>query len=390
MTDEKLTMTETSESEEGKEFLEVEGETESPEESARAVMEALGGLDEETDKPLDGSTSQEAKPVSEISKAASVLAKSRSKKGESQETGQQVAPLQPPQGWDVKSKEWFLKQPREAQEEHLKQYHNVQSYFTKQSQELQREKQEYGQFREALKTKLPEWGLSGISAGQALTELISVQDMLVKDKMKGFEHLLRTTGTTLNELVEHFAGGDSREVYGQPQPENQQLTREEIANIIRAENQAIQQQTAQQREQQTAAAELEQLRQEIGPDGRYKYPELWDAANITQNYWNNATWQRVQPLIEAARKTNPGQRFGDYVRSSLETLRILQGSAGSPSPAQPAQRFSQADELTRIREASVSVRPRGNGAIPTITQAKRGETPAESAAAILEMFNKSH
>lgn len=390
MTDEKLMTMETSESEEGKEFLEVEGETESPEESARAVMEALGGLDEEANKPLDGGTSQETKPVSEISKAASVLAKSRSKKGESQEAGQQVAPLQPPQGWDVKSKEWFLKQPREAQEEHLKQYQNVQGYFTKQTQEIQRERQEYGQFREALKTKLPEWGLSGISAGQALTELISVQDMLVKDKMKGFEHLLRTTGTTLNELVEHFAGGESQEVYGQPQQRNQQLTREEIANIIRAENQAMQQQTAQQREQQTAAAELEQLRQEIGPDGRYKYPELWDAGNITQNYWNNATWQRVQPLIEAARKTNPGQSFGNLAKSALETLRILQSTAGSPSPAQPAQRFSQADELTRIREASVSVRPRGNGAIPTITQAKRGETPAESAAAILEMFNKSH
>lgn len=388
MIDEKSTSMETSESDEGKEFLEVEGETESPEESARAVLDALGVDDEETNKPLDGSAGKETKPVSEISKAASTLAKSRSKKGETQETGQQVAPLKPPQGWTVENKEWFLKQPREAQEEHLRQYQNVQSSFTKYTQEMQREKQEYGQFREALKTKLPEWGLSGISAGQALTELISVQDMLVKDKFRGFQHLLQTTGTTLDELIDHFAG-DSRQQYQPAQQQNQQLTREEIANIIRAENQAMQQQTAQQRDQQSAATELEQLRQEIGPDGRYRYPELWDANNITGNYWNNATWQRVQPLIEAARKINPNQRFGDTVKGSLETLRILSGNSGNPSPA-PAQRFSQADELTKIRDASVSVRPRGNGAIPTMTQAKRGETAAESAAAILEMFNKSH
>jgi hypothetical protein len=389
MTDAISTNTETIENDEGKEFLDVEGETESPEESARAVLDALGVDDEKTNESLDGSSSKETKPANEISKAASTLARSRSKKGETQAAEvDQTAPLQPPQGWDVKSKEWFLKQPREAQEEHLKQYQNVQGYFTKQTQEIQRERQEYGQFREALKTKLPEWGLSGISAGQALTELISVQDMLVKDKFKGFEHLLRTTGTTLDELIDHFAG-DNRQQYQPAQQQNQQLTREEIANIIRAETQAMQQQTAQQREQQAAATELEQLRQEIGPDGRYRYPELWDANNITGNYWNNATWQRVQPLIEAARKINPNQRFGDTVKGSLETLRILSGNSGNPSPA-PAQRFSQADELTRVRDASVSVRPRGNGAIPTMTQAKRGETPAESAAAILEMFNKSH
>lgn len=370
-----------------------DAKTESAEESARAILDELGAFsDEEADKSVSGSEGQEAEEPAKVdaSEAARILANSkRGNKGKKRQVveakeldaanaalveGSTPARIEPPARFPVEKKEWFNRQPREVQEEVTKGWGEIESHTTKMWQELNRQSQRYGQLEQVVNHYLPQWGMRGMTDVQAISELCAAQDMIIKDPLKAYDLMLRKSGITPEQLYEYRNGNGAQNVQPAPQPQNNFLTREELLRTLAERDQFIQGQSA----LGAAQAEIRQVQNELNSEGGYLYPELHSEAHL----------QRVKPLVEDLRKTQPGISWAEATKRAVHTLRLLSGNVGSPSSN--GSRLPQQSDIERARAASVSVRPRGNGVIPTTTRAKPGESARESAEAVLAMFNNQN
>lgn len=396
MTDERLTNEDESLSEE---------QPESVHDTALRTWEELGGKlgdTEERQADAPGGEDEGAKEpaVSEVSKAASTLAKSRRRPRRSTVEAADLEPLggkaeatpsqpeseaaeerlEPPVRFSVAEKEWFNQQPKEMQRSISRTFEQIEAHATKLFQETNRHKARYeslDQVEQHYRTHLDRHGLDFASGTR---QLWAVHQALANDPDAELLRLIEQNGRTLEQLynVREGRGGKPAQQHFSPQPQNNPLTEDRIAPIIETR---IQQHFEQQRLAQEEAAnvqESEAVRREVGPDGRYTFPELWDDKSPQTNYWNMGFIERVQPLVQYFRKTQP---LGEALKSAI---RLSRGQAGSPSPTSPG--LSPQQEIATVRAASVSVRPKGNGAIQTGSPAKKGESVRDSATKLYDQF----
>lgn len=354
-------------------------ETESLDASLLASIQDLSGDDgtTETDQAIVGSESEE-KPKSsaeQASEAARILASARKRTPKIGADGkpveaapverqplQAVKKLEPPYRWPVDKKEWFLKQPAEAQEEMAKGWQQMEAHFTKGTQELNRQKQRYAELERVVTPYVQKWNIKGMTDVQVMAELCATQDLFSKDAVEACELVLQKSGVTPEQLIARRGGAQATPQQHAPVPQqNNILTAEDVSRIV---NQTLQGANTQQA-QSAAVVEVQGVRNEIGADGKYSYPELWSDDYL----------ERVKPLVADLRKTQPNISWADATRKAVSTLRYHDGY-GSPSPATP--RVTSQEDINRVKGASVSIRGRGNVSIPTQTQAKNGESLSES------------
>jgi len=83
------------------------------------------------------------------------------------------------------------------------------------------------------------------------------------------------------------------------------------------------------------------------------------------------------------RKTQPNIPWGEAFKRVVQQLRVFDGKyTGSPSAASSPK--LPTNDIQRVKNASVSVRGRGNPAIPNSAIAKRGESLDDSIAAVFD------
>lgn len=366
--------------------IETERQSEAPEvESvedtvAAAFAEAAQKLDE-TPENVQGNQGQgDDKPKLDASEAARILASSKKGKGKGKkvveatelelEPGKAVeAPaerLQAPTSWKLEAKEWFNKQPREAQAELLRRTQEQEAYFTKTSQELNREKTRYSEVNQLLDYYVPRWGVNGITPGQAAAELFAMQDLLARDPKQGLTKIMQLNGVTIDDLVSYQQGG-AQQTFSQ-QPQQTALTPEEVRRIVLETNgQMTEQQLVQQ-----AQSEVQAVANEVNAEGTYLYPELHNPSQV----------ERVKSFVRDLRETQPGLSWGEATKRAVQTLRIQDGRFGSPSPA-TSPKLSQANEIAKARSASVSLRGRGVASVPNGYQPKPNERVEDTVRATL-------
>lgn len=409
MTDENMMTSETL-STEGGDFETGAIQTESVEDSARAVIEELGGISVDGDEPTE--PEGEEKHTIAPSEAARILARSKggAKKGKGEQAkakaekrelsispkeqpGANQEKVEPPQRLSVADKEWFLKQPIEAQRGLRQAYDNLEGHFTKRLQDVQREAEEVREVRDVIKQYRSIWHGRGISEGQAIRELAATGEAIRTKPDETIANLVKVTGVPLERIAQLLGGQaphQGQAQYQQPAQPQSLLTRDDVLRIL----QEREHQSSFQTETQRATQEYEQVRNELTPDGRYLYPELWDPN--AHGYWSAAYLARVQPLVESLQKTHPGLAHGEKLKRAIHTLRMLDGhqvppaqtTNGSPS-LQSSRLPNREQEIATARNAAVSVRSRGNGLIPAVTQADKPESVEESARATLAAFRSS-
>jgi hypothetical protein len=351
---------------------------ESVEDSARAVLEELSG-ETETDRTNEGTAVKKSKePAVDTSEAARILANSKRPKKRQivdasqlqTESGKEAAsepPLEPPQRFPVEYKEQFHKLPRPVQAQALEFWNGMESNMTKRLQEASRYVQKYQQVDQLMQHYVPLIHESGFTETQFLGEMFATWKNLKENPVGTVQKIIQNLGITPDQL----AGQQNHQVQ-QHIPANL-LTTDEFERKLEEREQRVRSQMA----LQNAVNEVAQLRNERDlQTGTYKYPELWDDTFL----------QRVQPLVKYHRETHPEISVAEATRRAVVTHRSQLADAGSPSPMNT--RLTPQDEIQRIKQASVSVRPRGNGTIPTLSQAKRGESVRESAEAILAEFSR--
>lgn len=379
MTDELETQTEELESEEI-ETEEAPSRPESAQETAKAVWEELAAK-AESEEPKDGAPPVEEKP-NDVSEAARKLANARTKKRQtfvpdgqkSVTSAPAVEKYEPPNGWPVEDKEWFLGQPPEVQKNASKWFKDAQGKTTKIWQDLNRELHTAKEINEVVNEFTPKIKLPpGMTKGQAVRQLFEYQQKINEDSVGAIAEMIRYRGVDLNDIAAVLNGEVAPKI--QPQTHQQApLTEEAILRIIEQRDA----QQNQSRAIQSATDEVRALGQEV-QNGKYVWPEMHDPANI----------QRIQPLISYFRETTPGLSWSQLYKQAILQDRANRG-VGSPSPQ--SQRLTP-ENIQTVRQASSSLRSRGgNGAIPRTAEPRKGETARESAeAAYLEVFgNKQH
>lgn len=271
--------------------------------------------------------------------------------------------IDPPARLPVEEKERFNRLDPEGQRHYVEAFKNLDGMYTRAQQDVQRGAQQNAEVTTILGHYMPRWGLQGITVPQALTELCAINDKVVNEGPAGVDQLLKKAQITPQDMIAYWQNPTAPRA--QPQGggngNGNYLTQSDAKSIA---DQSIRDYLAQQATQ-AAVSEINALKGEVSPNGAYVYRELHD-----DNYLKG-----LQPLVARLRETHPALSWGDVYRKAVEQARIIDGS-GSPSPTGP--RLSP-QEIQTARNASVSQRPRGNGAIPVTTAARKGEKVSESA-----------
>jgi hypothetical protein len=368
---------------------------ETVEESARIIYEAheaqadaevqgREGADEADDEPLARESSGRARDARgrfAPTQAGTTPDAGEAKDGEHPGAVPGVQPeaqtgrLDAPARWSVPEKEAFNALPEVAKHQVLDFWSHMDQKFTKGSQDLARHRQRYGQIEEVVNHYLPQWNLKGMTDVQAISELCAAQDFLLRSPLEAMNLLCERTGVTPEALYQYRqSGGGQAAAPRQPQadPQISQLTQRvnEVYDYVQRGHQSA--------EQQAIAAGVEEVNavRNLQSNGRYVYPELWNETYLVE---------RVQPLVSALRKTQPGLPIGESVKRAVQTLRLLDGNPqASPSPN--GSGLSR-EEIANVKRASVSVRGRGNGAYPTVAKATEGEKLTDSLEAVWDQLS---
>lgn len=365
---------------------EEEERPETAEETARSVWEELAAKAEaeEGEKPDEEAAPPTEEKPNEISEAAKKLASAKKFKkrqtfvpaGEAPAI--EAAPAErydPPVGFPVEDKEWFLQQPPQVQKNVHSWFKNAQGKTTKIWQDLNRELGTAKEINEVANEYVPKMNIpKGMSKGDVVRQLFEYQRKINEDSVGAIAEMIRHRGVTLEQLHEVLSGQAPARQPQVQQPQQPPLTEERILSILEQRDATL----TQQRAIDSATEEVKALGQEM-QSGRFTWPEMHSQTDI----------QRIQPLISYFRETTPGLSWSESYKRAILQDRTNRG-VGSPSPA--SQRLSPNDIQT-VRQASSSLRSRGgNGAIPRMSEPKANETARESAeAAYYEVFgNKQH
>lgn len=350
---------------------------ESPQETAYAVYKEL----KEKAEAEEGKQEATEEKPNEISEAAKKLASA--KKFKKRQTfvpaeQAQTAPTEkydPPVGFPVEDKEWFIQQPPEIQKNAANWFKNAQGKTTKIWQDLNRELGTAKEINEVANEYFPKMKIpAGMTKGQVVKQLFEYQQKINEDSVGAIAEMIRHRGVTLEQLQEVLSGQVPARPQPVAQPQQNPLTEERILSILEQRDAQL----SQQRAIDSATDEVRALGQEMQA-GRFTWPEMHNPTDI----------QRIQPLISYFRETTPGLSWSESYKRAILQDRTNRG-VGSPSPT--SQRLSPTD-IQNVRQASSSLRSRGgNGAIPRMSEPKSTETARESAeAAYYEVFgNKQH
>ena len=244
--------------------------------------------DPEETKPVD------EKPKSELSEAASRLAKARKTKGPKQvveaaaldvpgKPAKAEAPntgrLIPPDDWDVKIKEEFNGLPPAIQKRSLDFYSGMKANATKALQELNRHRDEavelkgrYSDLAEIADYYAPRWGLKGQSVGQVARELFAAQEVINQNPEFAIATLIKKNNANYDKINAYLSGDQIPNVAPvQPAQQNFQMQQSESTLTIDRLEQILAER--EQRLQQSAAVtaartEIESLKHQTSADGR--------------------------------------------------------------------------------------------------------------------------
>lgn len=357
------------------------GETESIEESIAIAFEQV-------DAKAAEKTAAEPEDRNAITEAAKTLASSKKKgpkrtveaealdvgaKGKAKE--EHIAPSD---DWDLKIKEEFNGLPSAAiKQRTLDFYNGMKANATKALQELSREKTRHSEVNEIVDYYLPRWGMEGRSAGQVARELFAAQEVILRDPEFAIATLIKKNNANYDKINAYLEGHSpaatpAANVF-QAAPQNQGLTREEIIATYRE----LREQEQQQGTISVAQAEVRALKHQTSADGRtYLYPELHSEDDI----------ERLKPLVDNIRKTQPGISWSDATIRAIQADRYALGRIQS-SPSPGITRLPKQQEIQRARQASVSIRGRGNPATPSLSVAEPGESIEDSLRAVWQGNN---
>lgn len=273
----------------------------------------------------------------------------------------ETGPIAPPSTWSAKGKEWFNRQPPEAQRELAKRQSDMERQFHKVTTEAASVKREYSDIDEAVRPYEKEWLAKGVSRGQAIRSLCAANAYLEHDLPRGLEAIARSYGKTLQQVVDELEGGENGRSAHEEDPRLQKLL-ERISYLENEVNGVRQERSS--KERSATLQELYSVRDETDSTGTYLRPELHDESFVQE---------QIAPRYRKLYEALPGATARQLI---LEAYMAATGKNPETIRAQ-----AQANHREKARRASLSVRGSTVASKPqdsSSQQQERGEDTVRS------------
>ena len=237
--------------------------------------------------------------------------------------------VDPPHTWKADGKEWFKKQPIEAQKELRRRHDDMEKQFHNINTEWRKVKQESSDIDEALKPFERQWGQAGIPRAEGVQRLARAQMKLDANPQQAIAEIAKSYGLQVSfggEFAGHTAPqydqAPLRDVYGRIQSIEQALT---------AEREQIKFQKAQQ-----TLTELHSVRDEKDDYGRSLRPELQDDQFV----------ESLAPLYAGFQQREP----------DLTPSELLKRAYTAATGKNPESRQQQIEHSRKAQKATMSAR----------------------------------
>lgn len=269
-------------------------------------------------------------------------------------------PLDPPNRWTKKQKEWFAGLDPKFQAQLIEHDKHIQGDYTRKTQEMAQARQRYGGIEEALAPRREEWQRMGWDDTQAINNILQYWDFASQDPLNFIDHFARERGIDLashfapstDEILQHLNQqglvdddvlSDRQNVQLPPQYTQQleQLAQQQSAlqNQL-AQQQALwsqQQNSAQEAERQSLFDEISRFANQVDEQGKIKHEFFEDVRDDMSRLLKADMAEDLTDAYEKAIALRPD------VRERIEETQAI------------ARERQAAAEAERARKASLSL-----------------------------------
>lgn len=359
-----LSTEEETESTESNDEEDLHSALESAFDEAEASTEALDEKAAQTKDEFEKEKARESKVRDEngrFSKADKPSTK-ESVQSASAEAGQALADdtsLPIPNSWKGPKQEMFRQLPRPLQEEVSRRELERERFLTQKSEELSRYRRKYQDIDEAFEPHQQELDLAGVSSGQVVKQLLSMQKWMQQEPKAAINHILRSYNLTPQDL----AAASEGEAAVDPRFSSLQQELEELKGYI-----------SNQREQ-----EANQSRFQVESEIQTFAKELDADGNLARPYFQDVYYEML-PIAQALREANPTATHRDvlaaaYDRAIYSHPEIRKNVIGRLTQETQAKRINDAKiQAQKARVAGSSVRGSPGGSVAPVAPDDLRET----------------
>jgi hypothetical protein len=208
------------------------------------------------------------------------------------------APLEAPQNWAAKDKEFFTKHPREIQQWVLDRHKAMEGDYTKKTMELAPFRKEREQLDEIFSPYDERIQLAGSTRVDEIKRLVAASAYLERDPKAGIQWLANAYSVDLSNLAQ----GTTQ---SQPDPALKQVT-EQVTNLQRAMK--AQQDAYQQHQMQVHLTKVTTFAQEKDAQGNLKHPFFEDVSDDIVKSLKAGLANDLQDAYDRAIYANPDTR----------------------------------------------------------------------------------
>lgn len=257
--------------------------------------------------------------------------------GETPAEPPEMEPIEPPYSWAADKKEMFSQLPRDVQEYITHRESERDNYLRQKSEEIGAASRHYEDIDRVLSPRVQEFALQGVSPAQVIQRLFAAHDLLEQDPVTAMNYFMHEYGLSLADL--------QSQPY-QPQPTQQPVTRQELLQILRQQ----QEETAQSSVRNNLREQIKSLADEKDQSGKPVFPHFRDVAKelsalipiVRANTPNASTREVFQEAYSRAVRANPAvwskveaenkQKQAEEQQKKVRTAKLAGSSLSGTSP----------------------------------------------------------
>ena len=265
-----------------------------------------------------------------------------------------LTPLTAPTAWPVREQQFFKNLPPPLQHAYMDRARHLLADYTKKTQEIATVRQQYKEVDSIIGPRVQQWALGGMSAPQALSQLIALSDYASEKPEEFIKYFANMRGIDLGQAFGQAPNNPDDE-FVDPQV---RALRNELGKVQQHLNQSTQQQKRreEQQKQQDHAARvaqtsraLDQFASQTDANGKPMYP-----------YFSEVQGD-IGLIIQAGRAETIADAYHMAVRMNPTTHAKMQARARSIENAKALKRA----EAAKRASSSVTGAHTGNGRVPT-------------------------
>lgn len=236
-----------------------------------------------------------------------------------------VQPIVPPANWPQQEQVFFRKLPPTLQHAYMDRARAMVADYTNKTQQLAQVRRHYQDVDQVIAPRIKGWQLSGMSTGQALTQLLALSDLATEKPAEFIKYFSQVRGIDLNSLVgqPQSAAPDGQ---GYVDPQVAALQRE-LAKVQSTVSQTVTQQRQREEmarraqveaQQRNAEAVINQYASQVDQNGKPAFPFFNQLEGMIATLIQSGQARSIPDAYQIAVWAHPQTRQKMLARSKSE------------------------------------------------------------------------